>query len=364
MILTLTIGKILSTIGTILLFVLILGTIVLVHEFGHFFFAKKCGIYVYEFSIGMGPKLWSKKDSKGETEYKICLIPIGGYCQLAGEGLDEDKKLPKNRLLQNKTVWQRFLVMFFGAGNNFILALIVLFFLGLVIGSPNTSSVIQGVVEGSPSYESGLLVGDKIVKVDDNKVKTLDDVQLYLALATEETKITVLRDNEIKEIMVTPLTGDEYNEKGYSFGINFTSERKYGVIAALKYTFTKSYALVRQICVTFKLLFNGTVSVSNLSGPIGIYTAVDTTATTSGSVGNTIANLFYLMALLSINVGFINLIPFPAFDGGRILFLVIEKIKGSPVKADTENLIHTIGFFILIALIIFVSFNDIIRLFK
>lgn len=364
MILALTFGKVLSTIGTILLFVLILGTIVLVHEFGHFFFAKKCGIYVYEFSIGMGPKIWSKKDKKGETEYKICLIPIGGYCQLAGEGAEEDKKLPKNRLLQNKSVWQRFLVMFFGAGNNFILALIVLFCLGLFVGAPNGSSVITDVIENSPSYTSGIVAGDKIVKVNNDKVKTLDDAQLYLALAKGETKITVLRDKEEIVLDITPLTGEEAAEKGYSFGITFGGENKKGFIPAIKYTFNKFYALVRQICVTFKLLFRGTVSVKELSGPVGIYSAVDSTATASSSVGATIANLFYLMALLSINVGFINLIPFPAFDGGRILFLIIEKIKGSPVKPEVENLVHTIGFFILLALIVFVTFNDVIRLFK
>ena len=120
---------------TIIYFIFILGIIVCVHEFGHFFFSKLFGVYVYEFSIGMGPKIFQKKDKKGETVYSLRAIPIGGFCSLAGEGSDEDNKLPKNRLLQSKPVWQRFLVMFFGAGNNFILALIVLFFIGLIAGS-------------------------------------------------------------------------------------------------------------------------------------------------------------------------------------------------------------------------------------
>ena len=342
---------------SILYFVIILGIIVFVHEFGHFFFAKLFGIYVYEFSIGMGPKIFSKKGRKGETVYSIRAIPIGGYCSLAGEGNDEDKKIPKDRLLQSKKVWQRFLVMFFGAGNNFLLALVVLFFLGLIVGSPSNSTVIPSVVEGSPVALAGLMPGDEIIKIDGSTTKTLDDVQLYLTIASGETEITVLRDGKEETIKVTPLEGEESEKAGYSYGMSFSNEIEHGFIPAVKYSFTKFGALIRQMVITFKSLFTGKVSVKELSGPVGIYTAVDQTRT------NGISNLFYLLALLSINVGFINLIPFPAFDGGRILFLIIEKLRGKPVKAETENLIHNIGFFILLGLIIFVTINDIIKLF-
>ena len=342
---------------SIIYFVLILGTIVLVHEFGHFFFAKLFGIYVYEFSIGMGPKIFSKKDKKGETTYSIRAIPVGGFVQLAGEGMDEDKKLPKDRLLQSKPVWQRFLVMFFGAGNNFILAIIVLFFLGLINGSPSISTVIPSVIDGSPAQVAGIMAGDKVIAIDGDKTKTLDDLQLYLTIAEGETTFKVLRNNEEKEIKVTPLTGEEATKAGYSYGITFDSKVEKGFFNAVKYAFTKTYALMRQLVITLKELFTGGVGVKELSGPVGIFQAVDQTKSTG------FANLFYLLALLCINVGFINLIPFPAFDGGRILFLIIEKIKGKPIKAETENLIHNIGFFILLALIIYVTFNDILRIF-
>jgi len=343
---------------SIIYFILILSTIVIVHEFGHFFFAKLFGIYVYEFSIGMGPKIFSKKDKKGETTYSIRAIPIGGFVQLAGEGIEEDSKLPKDRLLQSKTVWQRFLVMFFGAGNNFILALLVLFFLGLIIGSPNTSNKIYDVIAESPIALSGMQKGDKIVGIDGNKIKTFDDLQLYLQLAQGETEFKIERDGKEYTFKVTPLEGEDAIQKGYNFGINFDQEMKKGFISAIKYSFQKFYAIVRQLCLTLKELFTGGVSVKDLSGPVGIYSVVDQTKESG------IANVIYLIALLSINVGFMNLIPFPAFDGGRILFLIIEKIKGSPVKPETENLIHSIGFFLLLALIVFVTFNDIIRLFK
>jgi regulator of sigma E protease len=346
---------------TILYFALILGLIVFVHEFGHFFFAKLFGIYVYEFSLGMGPKIFSKKGKNGETTYSLRAIPIGGFCSLAGEGSDEDKKLPKDRLLQSKPIWQRFLVMFFGAGNNFLLALIVLFFIGLTSGCPiEKEPIVKTVTEGSPAEVAGVMPGDMILYVNGDKVTNYDDFQIYLYMAKGETELVVLRDNIEQTIKVTPLTEEEKKEqnKDYSYGFSFEANVKYeyGFFNAIKYSFRKFGSLVRQMVLTFKGLFTGGISVKELSGPVGIFSAVDQTKE------NGVSNLFSLLALLSLNVGFVNLIPFPAFDGGRILFLLIEKIKGKPVKAETENLIHTIGFFLLLALIIYVTINDIIRL--
>ena len=341
---------------TILYFVIILGVIVCVHEFGHFFFAKLFGIYVYEFSIGMGPQIFKWKGKNGETTYSLRAIPIGGFCSLAGEGSEEDKKIPKKRLLQSKPVWQRFLVMFFGAGNNFLLALIVLFFLGLFSGAPSLTAKVNKVIEESPAAVAGMMPGDEIKYVNGQKAKTTDDVQLYLAIAKGETEFVVLRDGQEVTLKITPLEGDDQKAKGYSYGMQFDQEREYGFFSSIKYSFTKFHSLVRQMLLTFKGLFGGGISVKELSGPVGIFSAVDQTKTSG------VSSLFYLLALLSLNVGFVNLIPFPAFDGGRILFLIIEKIKGKPVKAETENLIHTIGFFILLALIIYVTINDIIRL--
>ncbi len=346
---------------TILYFALILGAIVFVHEFGHFFFAKLFGIYVYEFSLGMGPKIFSKMGKNKETLYSLRAIPIGGFCSLAGEGSDEDKKLPKDRLLQSKPIWQRFLVMFFGAGNNFLLALIVLFFVGLTSGCPIESSpIVKEVTASSPAEVAGLLPGDIVKQVNGDVVNNYDDMQIYLYMSKGETELIVERNKEDITIKVTPLTEKEKKEqnKDYSYGFSCEDNIKYeyGFFKSIKYSFTKFGSLVRQMVLTFKGLFTGGISVKELSGPVGIFSAVDQTKS------NGLSNIFGLLALLSLNVGFVNLIPFPAFDGGRILFLLIEKIKGKPVKAETENLIHTIGFFLLLALIVFVTVNDIIRL--
>lgn len=342
-------------------FIIILGIIVLVHEFGHFIFAKMFGIYVYEFAIGMGPKLFHWKSKKGETEYSIRAIPIGGFCSLAGEDLDSDdkEKIPSDRRLQSKPVWQRFLVMFFGAGNNFILAFLLLLTIAFGWGAVSSKPIISELVSNNPAEQAGLQVGDYILEINGHKIKTSDDVSIYLQVENKEKPITFTIDRNGREmdIDVTPIKEEVDGSSIYRVGIISEGKVEKGFVPSIRYAFTKMGALFRQMVITFKGLFTGGLSVNQLSGPVGIYNIVGTQA----SAG--FENILYLIALLSINVGFINLIPLPAFDGGRILFLIIEKVKGSPIKAETENKIHTIGFILLLALMIYITFNDILKLF-
>lgn len=346
---------------TLIYFVIILGVIVLVHEFGHFIFAKMFGIYVYEFAIGMGPRLFHWKSKKGETEYSIRAIPIGGFCSLAGEDLDNDDKIkiPSDRRLQSKPAWQRFLVMFFGAGNNFILAFLLLLVIALGWGATTSKPIISELVANNPAEIAGLEVGDTILKINGHKIKSSDDVSIYLQVEDKSKPITftVKRDNKELNIDVKPIKEEVDGSSIYRVGIVSKGEVKHGIVASIQYAFNKMGSLFRQMVITFKGLFTGGLSVNQLSGPVGIYSIVGEQA----SYG--FENILYLIALLSVNVGFINLIPLPAFDGGRILFLVIEKIKGSPVKAETENKIHTIGFILLLALMIYITFNDILKFF-
>lgn len=345
---------------TLILFILILGVVIFVHELGHFLFAKKCGIYVHEFAIGMGPRIFSKKGKNNETVYSLRLIPIGGFCSLAGEGVEEDRKLPKDRLLQSKSVWDRFLTMFFGPGFNFLFAILLLFLIGLIWGAPNYKPVIADVTNQSAAYEVGIESGDTILEVNEHHIYTTDDLSLYLTLAKKDrpTEILVKKTNgEEKTYHVTPKETEIDGEKQYQYGITLQSTRQRGLLSSIKFTFVKTGALFRQMFVTIQNLFTGGLKVSQLSGPVGIYTIVGEQSKAG------VANILYLIAYLSINVGFINLIPLPAFDGGRILFLIIEKIKGSPLKQETENMIHTIGFFLLMALMVYITFNDILKLF-
>ena len=346
---------------TLIYFILILGVIVLVHEFGHFIFAKMFGVHVYEFSIGMGPKIFgrTRKNKKDETEYCLRAIPIGGFVQLAGEEVDDDKSVPKNKKMYNKPIWQRFLIMFFGAGNNFILAFLILLFCGMIYGSPNMDPVVNKLSGGYPMETSGIEVGDKFLKVNGNSVSSIDDVRIYLSVVTPGEPVTFEMKKEDGSVVTYEVSPQKENIDGvesYKFGIEFVIENEKGFFAPIKYAFEKTGALFKQMIITFKLLFTGQVGMENLSGPVGIYSIVGQTR----SAG--FENVLQLVALLSINVGFINLIPFPAFDGGRILFLIIEKIKGSPVNPKIENIFHSIGFILLLLLLLFITFNDILRL--
>ena len=340
-------------------FIIILGVIVLIHEGGHFLFAKLFNIYVYEFAVGMGPKLFSKKSKKGETTYSIRAIPIGGFCSLAGEEVDDDNEIPRDRKLFAKPVWQRFLVMFFGAGFNFISAVLILFSIGLIWGAADSKPVLGEVIKDNPAYEAGLKEGDYVKKINGHKVRSSDDILIYLQVEDKSKPITftVERNDKEYEFKVTPVEEEVDGNKIYRIGVGISSEVDHGFIPAVKYAFEKTGSLFRQMVITLKGLFTGGLSVNQLSGPVGIYNIVGEQRQAG------FENILYLVALLSINVGFINLLPFPAFDGGRILFLIIEKIKGSPVKPETENLIHSIGFFLLIALMIYITFNDILKLF-
>lgn len=347
---------------TLIYFILILGIIVLVHEFGHFIFAKIFGVYVYEFSIGMGPKIFSKKrkNKKDETEYCIRAIPIGGFVQLAGEEIDDDTKVPKNKKMYSKPIWQRFLIMFFGAGNNFILAFLLLFLCGIFFGAPKMDPVVGRLTEGYPMASAGIEVGDRFLKVNGNNISTIDDVRIYLSVAEPGKPITFKMkktSGEVIDYEINPQKEVIDEVTSYKFGIEFFRENEKGFFAPIKYAFVKTGALFKQMGITFKLLFTGKVGMENLSGPVGIYSIVGQTR----SAG--FESVLQLVALLSINVGFINLIPFPAFDGGRILFLVIEKIKGSPVNPKVENIFHSIGFILLMLLLVFITFNDIVRMF-
>ena len=341
-------------------FILILGAIVLVHEFGHFIFSKLFGVYVYEFSVGMGPKLLHYKKKGGETEYCLRLIPIGGFVSLAGEDADDNSKIKDDRKLFNKPVWQRFIIMVAGATFNFIFAFVLLFVMALIYGSTSTKPIIANVVEDYPAYEAGVREGDRVVSIDGQKTYSWSEVQLYISTSKGKEMEFVLKgaDGNKRTVMITPeVVEDSEGNKSYLVGIGIDTTKKTGFVASLSYAGETTINLYRLMLVTLKELFTGKVGVGDLSGPVGIYSVVDSQADQGFD------SLMYLTAYLSMNVGVINLIPFPAFDGGRVLFLIIEKIRKKPVKAKTEAMINSIGFCLLILLMIVVTFNDILRLF-
>lgn len=345
---------------TILCFLLILTVIVSIHEFGHFLFAKKAGIYVYEFSIGMGPRLCKFKRKNDETEYSIRLLPIGGFVQMAGETDEVDEKVPKEKNMQNKTWIQRFLVVIAGIMFNFFLAIVLLFVVGLATNSPQSTTITKEVEKDSPAYKAGLVDGDRIVAINNKKINSADRLQLELAVLngkTAEFKVIDQNNNE-KIITITPEKITEGKTTSYKYGFGLKTKTHKGIWEAIKYAFMKFGSLIVQMFLTIWYLITGKVGLSNLSGPVGIYSVVEQSA----KLG--FINVIYLTGYLSLNIGVMNLLPIPALDGGRLLFLIIEKIKGTPLNPKYENLINNIGFLLLMLLIVFVSYNDILRLFK
>ena len=344
---------------TLLLFIVILGSIVLVHESGHFIFAKLVGVHVYEFSIGMGPVIF-KKIAKDKTQYSIRAVPIGGFVSLAGEETDLDLEKQKGHNLQDKTVFQRFLVMVMGVVFNFIFAFVLLFVVGLLAKSPSMDPIISDVAEGYPASLAGIEAGDRVLSINGKKVSYLDDISLYLAIEdlSKDVLIKVKKENGmVNEIKVLPEKVVSDEGESYVLGISLSSKENPGFFNAIGYAFKKEASIFKQMYVTITGLFTGGIKVNQLSGPVGIYSVVGEMKTEG------LVSILYLIAMLSVNVGVVNALPFPAFDGGRILFLVIEKIKGSPVSPKVENIIHSIGFILLILLMLYVTFNDILRLF-
>jgi regulator of sigma E protease len=344
---------------TLIYFILILGIIVLIHEFGHYIFAKRSGIYVYEFSIGMGPRIfkWTRKND--ETEYSIRLIPIGGFVQMAGEEIEDDKEIPKDKKFTSKTFGQKFMTVIAGIMNNFILAIILLFIIALFNGAPQNKAIVGKVGKDYPAYTAGLQTGDQILKMNGKEADTYDTLALQLQVNSGKTvHLEVKRSGQIKNITLTPKKVKINGKDVYKYGFEIKDEIKHGFINSLVYSFTRTISLIYQMMLIIGYLITGTLGINSLSGPVGVFNVVGQAA-----VGG-FWSLLSLTAFLSINVGFINLLPVPAFDGFRALILIIEKISGKKVDPRLENTINYVGLFFLMALMILITYNDIIRLIK
>lgn len=348
-----------SWIVTVLVFILILGIIVFVHELGHFLWAKKFGVFIHEFSIGMGPVIYTKKGKDG-INYNVRLFPIGGFVSMAGEVYEDDDNVPKERCLCNKPVWQRLIVMAAGVVNNFILAIILFFIMGLFWGSHKLTPIIDSVDEGLPMAEAGIVKGDRIIGINGHKIRTWDEAQIVFEFKnTNEYDLFKIKhaDGTIDEYKITPVEVLVDGEKVERFGVSINQDETFGIWNKIKYGFEKFASIVSSMLLTVWGLISGKISINALSGPVGIYGVVDQT------VNLGINYVIFLVAYLSVNVGVINILPFPAFDGGRIFFLIIEKIIGKPVNRKFENICHTIGFILLILLVIYVTIHDVGNLF-
>ena len=333
----------------IIIALLVFMVVVVVHEFGHFIFAKRAKIKVNEFSVGMGPKIFGKQ--KGETLYSIRALPLGGFCAMEGEDEGEDEEeldFSKRGHFNGASIGGRILTIFAGPLFNFILAFVILFTLFGFRGHQTTT--VGNLKDNSIAQKYGIQVGDKIVGIGENKINSWKDIQESLSkLNKQETVVKVVRNGQEKEIKVK---FDNSNEKI----LGITSKLERNLLVSVKETFNTFFYFISSMFDILRQLFTGKVGVGQLSGPIGVVGAI------SSAASNGWYSLLYITAFLSVNLGFINLLPIPALDGGRLVFLFIEFILGRPVSRSKEGLIHTIGFIFLMGLILFVSFKDVIRL--
>lgn len=333
----------------IIVALLVFMVVVVVHEFGHFIFAKRAKIKVNEFSVGMGPKIFGKQ--RGDTLYSIRALPLGGFCAMEGEDeedREEELDFSKRGHFNGATIGGRILTIFAGPLFNFILAFVILFALFGIRGHQTTT--IDSIKENSIAQKYGIQAGDKIVNIGENKIDTWKDIQTNLSkLDKQETIIKLIRNGQEKEIEVK-----FENSKEKVLGV--TSKLERNILVSIKESLNTFFYFISSMFDILRQLFTGKVGVGQLSGPIGVVGAI------SSAASNGFYSLLYITAFLSVNLGFINLLPIPALDGGRLVFLFIELILGRPVSRSKEGLIHTIGFIFLMGLILFVSFKDVIRL--
>ncbi|MFZ5597894.1 MAG: RIP metalloprotease RseP [Bacillota bacterium] len=340
--------------GTFFASVVVFGLLVFFHELGHFSLAKLVGIKVYEFSLGFGPRIFSL--SRGETAYNLRVFPLGGFVRMAGmDPSEEIAPEDREKVFSSKSVLQRIGVIFAGPAMNFVLAIILLAVVFMAYGLPDVpSTTVRNTLPGSPAEQAGIQAGDKIVEINGSRVENWDYLSKTVSSnAGKQLDITVERKGQRLTFKVTPYTSENGAGK---IGIQ-PVPKKVGPVAALglgaKYTWTMS----KQIIEYLGLGIAGKAPLE-LGGPVKIVSVIGEAVSSTAWI----VNLLGLSAFLSVSLGLFNLFPIPALDGSRIVFLLLEKLRGKPVEPQKENFIHMVGFGLLILLIMVITYNDILQL--
>lgn len=350
---------------SILIAIIIFSLIILVHEVGHFIAARKCGIMVEEFAMGMGPKLIGKQI--GETLYSLRLFPIGGYCKLLGDdgGVDND-----DRALCNKSITRRVIVLAAGAAMNFLLAFIIFFAMNLFYGM--TVPIVNSVMDGYPAKQAGLMPGDRMIKVNNTKINIYDDFSFALDDVKDKPfELTIKRGSETFTIQ----TETKLLEEEGRYIVGFGPQHKVGILTkgedvrvGFFEAFTSAFfQIIFWIKATLVLLVRMIMtgfSLDAFTGPIGLVSTLGTVYTETSQIGiaATILTMSNFLAFISTNVGLFNLLPLPALDGGRLIFVFIEGIFKKKIDPNREGIVHFIGLVLLLALAAVVAVNDILRI--
>lgn len=353
-----------TTILYILLALFVFGIMIFIHEFGHFITARLSGVTIHEFAIGMGPTLVSWKSKKYDTKYALRLLPIGGFVSMEGEDEESDDENAFNK----KPKWKRAIILVAGSAMNILLGFVLIFamlttqvVLARTQGRPAllpTTTVAEFVDESVSNSNFGLMKGDKIIKVGKVRVRTGNELSYEIMhQGYKGIDITVIRNGEIKKLENVQF--GTFTEQNVVFGsVDFiVYGEQANILSLLKHTFFNSLSTIKIVWDGLADLVTGRFGIEALSGPIGVTEQIGEAARLG------IVQFLYMFAVITMNLGVMNLLPFPALDGGRLFILGIEAVTRKKLPKNVEAYIHFVGIIILFALMIFVAFNDIIKLF-
>ncbi|MDU3457185.1 MAG: RIP metalloprotease RseP [Peptoniphilus harei] len=333
-----------TLISSLLVFLLV----VMLHELGHFTVAKLSGIKVNEFSIGMGPKIYQKE--KGETFYSLRILPVGGYVAMEGE--EENSHGP--RAFNNVHIFKRMAVVLAGAFMNFVLGFLAFTIIFSIVGYG--SNEIDKVIENSPAMTSGLKTGDKIIKINGSPTRDIYDINSVISKNNDkEMNFFIDRKGELLKFSIKP----QFSEENKMYLIGITSKIDHSFLKSISLGADRTLQMSKMIIQSIKMMFSGSFKMEYLSGPVGVVQLIGS----ESSKG--FLNFLQILGLISVNLGVFNLLPIPALDGGKFLFLLIEAIMGKPINEKIEQGLSLIGISLLFSLMIYVTiFNDIGRLFN
>lgn len=348
--------------ATLILFIVIFGAVVIAHEFGHFLLAKANGIHVVEFSVGMGPNIVSFQ--KGDTKYSLKLFPIGGACMFEGEdGLQTKEDEAGEGSFLKASVWARISTVLAGPVFNFILAFVAALIMVNMVTNLR-DPVATDVTEGGAAVEAGMQPGDRIISLDGEKVYLYEEILLFTyTYSGGEVTVEYERDGEIYSTKLTP----KYDESTgrYMLGIingDFVEPKG---IDSVKYAWYEIRYCVKNVTKSLGMLVTGRLGRQDVAGPVGMAATVGTIYEETKEYGwqTVFVNMLNITMLLSVNLGIFNLLPIPALDGGRLVFLLIEVVRGKPVSPEKEGMVHFIGLMFFMVLMVLIFFNDIANIF-